>query len=203
MKQRILLSLMGLGLIILSTTKLLYADVPEKAYTKENINKLIAVVKNDINTNNMLEGYGLTANVEPNYQVYTSITDGSAKVIFNITYKNNNYRVYGETRSNYCEGVSTIIAARQDDINNFRYSWDPYWMPDNIETTAEQETTTEQTTDEDGNIIETSEEQNEEGQDNEQDEEGQDEEQDYTGSSDNTDNEEQDSTETETILEVE
>lgn len=115
------------AIILLAAPKLTFVDALEKAYSKSNLSDLFNIVDEKLNPVEVDTEFGLYATVSPNYQVYTSLTTGQAKVVYDVEYNRKNYRVYAETQGNYVEGTDTINDQRDEDILNKNYTYyDPF-----------------------------------------------------------------------------
>ena len=103
----------------------------EKTYTKDDINALTQTVDEALNRyNKQHEGFGLNVELSSDYQVYMSKDGQRAIVVYDATYRNKVYTIYGVAPNNYYSGVNTVVKLQEQAIENKDFIFDPSYFPE-------------------------------------------------------------------------
>lgn len=107
----------------------LFADA--KTYSKEDIDSLYEYVNTAVNKNNTVGiEYGLAAKVGQ-YEVYSSLDGTDAKVVYDVEFMKENFKVYAALNTQNVNGAKPISDKQKQIISSGDYIW--YWDMNNLE----------------------------------------------------------------------
>lgn len=107
----------------------LFADA--KTYSKEDIDNLYEYVNTAVNKNNTVGlEYGLAAKVGQ-YEVYSSLDGTDAKVVYDVEFMKENFKVYASLNTQNVNGAKPISDKQKQIISSGDYIW--YWDMNNLD----------------------------------------------------------------------